>query len=329
MRSAISWISGLLLCLLSGAVASATNGVLGINQTCAVQTGCFPGDAPGFPVTITGTAGRSYRLTSDLGFGGFDTTGIEIAASHTTIDMAGFRIVCSGFIPPSTVTTCAATGSGTGSGIKADDPALRTGLEVHGGHILGMPGIGVRLGDDCKVNGVDITDGGATGTICNKNGKISDSSASRNAGAGFVLGEGAFVSGSTASENGAHGISAGGGSRVKDNVTNGNTGFGMICGRGSVVSGNASYENVGFGIQGGEGSTVTGNSTYGNGGGGITASFGSNVHGNTARANGSVGIGISQDGGYGGNVVSGNSGTISSSGVAFDGNACNGSTTCP
>ena len=44
--------------------ALAVDGVLEINQTCAVQTGCFAGDSPGFPVTITQPG--SYRLTSNL-----------------------------------------------------------------------------------------------------------------------------------------------------------------------------------------------------------------------------------------------------------------------
>ena len=47
-------------------VANADNGVLEINQACAVHTGCFSGDDPGLPVTIDSSAGRSYRLTSDL-----------------------------------------------------------------------------------------------------------------------------------------------------------------------------------------------------------------------------------------------------------------------
>ena len=34
-----------------------------INQACALSTGCFSGDTAGFPVTIDGTAGPSYRLT--------------------------------------------------------------------------------------------------------------------------------------------------------------------------------------------------------------------------------------------------------------------------
>ena len=46
--------------------ASASEGALEINQTCALQTGCFAGDGAGFPVTIDGSAGSSYLLTGDL-----------------------------------------------------------------------------------------------------------------------------------------------------------------------------------------------------------------------------------------------------------------------
>ncbi|MDG2051443.1 MAG: hypothetical protein P8M78_14920 [Myxococcota bacterium] len=40
--------------------ALAVDGVLEINQACAVNTGCFSGDAAGLPVTIT--AAGSYRM---------------------------------------------------------------------------------------------------------------------------------------------------------------------------------------------------------------------------------------------------------------------------
>ena len=55
---------GMALVLLSASPALAVDGVLEINQVCADKTGCFSGDAAGFPVTI-GTAG-SYRLTGNL-----------------------------------------------------------------------------------------------------------------------------------------------------------------------------------------------------------------------------------------------------------------------
>ncbi len=59
------WI--LLVLLLTFATPTlAVDGVLEINQTCAVHTGCLSGDTPGFPVTISGAPGISFRLTSSL-----------------------------------------------------------------------------------------------------------------------------------------------------------------------------------------------------------------------------------------------------------------------
>lgn len=76
----------LLLGVLS-APAAAVDGVLEINQTCAVQTGCFAGDAPGFPVTIT--ARGSYRLTSALSTTG---TAVEVTNDLVTLDLNGFYL---------------------------------------------------------------------------------------------------------------------------------------------------------------------------------------------------------------------------------------------
>ena len=54
----------LLLFLALPSPALADDGVLGINATCAVQTGRFAGDTPGYPVTLSQPG--SYRLTSNL-----------------------------------------------------------------------------------------------------------------------------------------------------------------------------------------------------------------------------------------------------------------------
>ena len=71
----------------------AGEGVLEINQACAVNpvTGCFSGDAPGFPVTIDGSAGRSYLLTGDLVIPDPDTSGISISASGRFTRSEGLR----------------------------------------------------------------------------------------------------------------------------------------------------------------------------------------------------------------------------------------------
>ena len=51
--------------MLVPSLSFASDGLLEINQAC-VSTGGCAGDEPGYPVTITGQAGRSYLLTSDL-----------------------------------------------------------------------------------------------------------------------------------------------------------------------------------------------------------------------------------------------------------------------
>jgi len=58
-----------------------------LNQDVATMGGATPGDAPGFPITIT-RPGR-YVLTSNL-YPDFDKVGIEVNAYDVTIDFNGF-----------------------------------------------------------------------------------------------------------------------------------------------------------------------------------------------------------------------------------------------
>jgi hypothetical protein len=75
----------LLLVLIFATPALAVDGVLEINQACAVQTGCFAGDTAGFPVTIDGGVGKSYRLTANLVVPDVETTAIEVRATEVQI----------------------------------------------------------------------------------------------------------------------------------------------------------------------------------------------------------------------------------------------------
>ncbi len=97
MRSVTRLESWLLCaaCCVFAAPALAVDGVLEINQAC-VATGCFPGDAPGFPVRIP--APGSYRLTSDLDVTGEpipqDVTAIEIPfTSNVRIGLNSYSII--------------------------------------------------------------------------------------------------------------------------------------------------------------------------------------------------------------------------------------------
>jgi hypothetical protein len=74
----------------SATLAAAADGVVEINQEKALAGGVTPGDAPGFPVTLS-LPGK-YQLTSDLVASGRDTLALAIEADGMTIDLGGFRL---------------------------------------------------------------------------------------------------------------------------------------------------------------------------------------------------------------------------------------------
>lgn len=132
----------------------AGDGVLEINQTCAVNTGCFAGDTAGFPVTLS--AEGSYRLTGNLDVSGQPTpenvTAIEITADGVTVDLDGFSIVgpraC-----PTTPQACAPAENGAGIGIDTL-PGVRN-TTVLGGTVRGMGSHGLSLeGRGTRVEGM-------------------------------------------------------------------------------------------------------------------------------------------------------------------------------
>src|SRR5215471_14991683 len=71
-------------------LASAAAAQVHISQTAALAGGITPGDAPGFPVTITSPG--NYVLDSDLAVADADTTAIDVSADNVTIDLNGFTI---------------------------------------------------------------------------------------------------------------------------------------------------------------------------------------------------------------------------------------------
>ena len=130
MRSYPIPIHLLLLLTLAGP-ALAVDGVLEINETCAVQTGCFPGDAPKYPVTIK--VSGSYRLTGNLQVPDENTTAIELGsdADHSSIDLNGFTILGS--------TICVGSNCsplGTGHRIAASK-TITTDITVRNGRVIG------------------------------------------------------------------------------------------------------------------------------------------------------------------------------------------------
>lgn len=132
-------LAGALLALI-GSAAIAVDGVVLIDQNKALAGGVTPGDAAGFPVTITQPG--SYRLSGNLTVPDANTTAIVIAPDvvGVTIDLNGFAIigptVCSGF-------PLACSPSGAGNGVYSSNG--RAG-SVRNGTIIGMGSTGVALG---------------------------------------------------------------------------------------------------------------------------------------------------------------------------------------
>ena len=290
---------------ISTQVASAETGQLEINAACAVQTGCFPGDTPGYPVRIT-TPG-AYRLTSSLmqteilGLGSAKTA-IEIQADGVDLDLGGFTIGCTN---PLGGETC---GSGSANGITT--VFTPEGTRIANGRIHGMPGHGIHMqqGEGVIVENLRATHNGEDGIHTTTSSQVLRC---------------------TAMYNGNDGIHAGGASGiVKHSIATGNGGIGIAAFSG-VVSENVSRDND-IGIYA-PGSHVERNKVMSNAGDGIDVHAGySRVTNNVISLNGGYGIRLNHTASYSDNHLSVNTaGTIDGVGVNAGGNVCNSSLTCP
>ncbi|MBY0401127.1 right-handed parallel beta-helix repeat-containing protein, partial [Myxococcota bacterium] len=309
--------------------STASDGVLEINQTCAIQAGCFAGDAAGFPVTIT-TAG-SYRLTSNLVVPNENTTGIQVNDGNVSIDLAGFEIrgpvVCDG-----TPLVCT-PGTGTGTGIRsASGPPALYGISVRNGSIRGMGSAGLILANQSIVTNLRVHSNSLVGISVGGGSIVSGNAVFQNGASGIATLSGSSVSGNSAYQNRGNGILAALGSTVSGNTTYQNEDNGIESGSSSVVSSNAAYDNGLAGIRAGTASTVSGNTAYSNGDYGIFSGRGSIASGNAVRLNADYGMYLDFQSGYRENVITGNTaGSVTglATPVNLLNNSCNGTTSCP
>lgn len=241
--------------------AFAVDGVIEINQARALAGGVTPGDAPGFPVTIS--VEGSYRLTGSLSLSAAqpDTTAISVAtANGVVIDLNGFAIE-----GPSSCGPQACVPAGTSRGIDATAGPSAT---VRNGVVRGFPGGGVVLGARARVEGVSALNNGFSGIQVFDNGIVTHCTAGSNFGSGILTGPSTTVDGNTADNNGQNGIqtslasvithnttagnsigiAAGGSSTVVANSARANTSVGIAC-NGCMLVGNAAHANNGVGFQ--------------------------------------------------------------------------------
>lgn len=295
-----------LLCLLLAGAAFADDGVLEINQSCAVNTGCLAGDTAGFPVTIS-SAG-SYRLTGSLTVPDENTDGILISASSVGIDLNGFEIAGPTSCINSPLTCTPATGSGTGVGVAS---VSVVDVSVVNGSIRGMGLRGVNLGDYSIVTDLQVSSIRAVGIDVGVSSIVRHNRVTSVGNAGIFTGAGAVVTGNAVSAGGSSGISTS---------------------SGSTISGNSAYQNQSDGIITSSGSTVAGNLSYSNGGDGIQTTSNSSVQRNMIRENGGFGLNnISSLAltAYRNNTITDNVGGSVDDSVDLGGNFCGITGTCP
>lgn len=301
----IAMVIALVVAVPLGEGAFATDGVLEINQTCAVQTGCFPGDISGFVVTIN--APGSYRLTSNLVLPNENSSGVQVNAPNVSIDLNGFSILRSG---------CEAgcsqvSGAGTGIGVGIF-PA--SGASVRNGSIIGMGSWGVVLdtASACEVRNLRVGLSGIEGIRVGNNSIVSEN-AVYGSGEFGIHALGSVVTGNSLQDNGDSSGDAGivavdstisgnrvinsGGdagiqasaSTILGNTVLGSAGLGIWATTGSIVQQNTVSNSGDTGIRADASSTIVGNTVNGSGGAGINASA-STIHQNTVSASGSTGI---------------------------------------
>jgi hypothetical protein len=293
----------LLILLALAAPALAVDGVLEINQTCAVQTGCFVGDVAGFPVTLA-TIG-AYALTGNLTVADPDTTAIEIQVPGISLDLRGHAIAgpvsCSGNPP-----TCTA-GFRSGNGIVGGSTGLIGEVSVKNGVIRGMGGHAIWLGEYSRVADVRVVQNGWDGIRLGDAGLIVDSVSSSNASNGIGAGTGTTVSRCTINNNGAAGVDIASG-QVSDTVVTRSRNWGIRVQSGAVVANSVSSLNGDEGIRISRGS-VSGSTAYSNGADGIKLEAGgASATGNVSTSNLGSGIVCTQDCTVVGNSVTDNTG---------------------
>jgi len=186
----------LLIGMILGAASPtyAVDGVLEINQACAVNTGCFAGDTAGFPVEITQPG--SYTLTGSLDLNSepvpANATGLLVSADFVSIDLNGFSIIgpydCSGGPPGE---------PGTGDGIRA------TGSHTHvrNGIVRGVGRDALSLGADATVDSMTINCSGRDGVRTGERARATSSHITRCAGVGLNLGPGSAFGGNDLANN--------------------------------------------------------------------------------------------------------------------------------
>ncbi len=190
--------------------ALASDGVLEINQACALNGGCFSGDDAGFPVTISSPG--SYRLTSSLSVGNPDKLAIDITADRVSLDLNGFA-----------VTICVGVFCGIGDGNHAIQALVSNELRIHNGLVQGAIKNCIVVGSHAQLRNLIIKDCGI-GIGAGSFARISDVAVIDSTGHGVSMGLNSVLARSTVSGSGLFAVSVDSSALIVDSVLDSNGG---------------------------------------------------------------------------------------------------------
>ena len=294
-------------------VAATNEGAFEINQAC-VSGGCFPGDDPGWPVTLA-ESGR-YFLSSNLTIPDGNTGGIVAQTGNVEIDLAGYTIAgpvtCAG-------SPAVCDSSGTGVGVSL---GLFENSRVGNGRITGMGQNGVFTGPNNWVFDLHVSENGQNGITARTGTSVVNSVASSNGQHGILVASGGTIQSCVAGNNGVIGFATGA-STVVDSVAYGNSQGIYDYGLSSIRNNSVRENTTGIDVDNG-GAKVVGNIVTENSGAGLF------LRGNTEIEAGGLSTTISDNQfllNNGGNVQP----QITGPGVLLEvgTNVCGTDTTCP
>lgn len=167
----------LLLALCAAIAGTAQAQVITIDQAKALAGHVTPGDAPGYPVTISQPG--SYQLTSNLSVADVGLAGIHIQAEGVTIDLNGFTLSGARCGPA----RCHIGGGG--AGIVGGRHAT-----VTNGTVTNFADSGVHFTDRGTLVAVRSHANGRCGAIVNSGSLVRDSAFTDNAYCGLWMGKG-------------------------------------------------------------------------------------------------------------------------------------------
>jgi hypothetical protein len=223
-------LSAIISTLLAFAVVSPVQaaGEIVITQAKALAGGVTPGDAPGYPVTLSQPG--AYVLESNLTVTP-GTYGLFVTANNVDIDMNGFTL------------------SGNGGGTYG----LISGFgesSIHGGVINLFRNAGIYIRNNAwMIDNMQIVRNGGTGidAVGFRFITLRSSLVAANGGLGLIVGNDGIIRGSTIASNKLSGIVCGTNCHIEGNAINANLDDGIKINSGMTI-GNTIAENKFFGL---------------------------------------------------------------------------------